>query len=339
MIKPIIVYLSLLYFFQSFTFTVSWLAVSPIKNNNIDLFQLDNNGTKVKDILSIPVTNGEQMNSNAFTCGRCFCLLVTVNPKLQHSYLYNISFCLVPVPTLESKITLQGIAYNLHSNRGEGDGGTAYTILMNTMVNPHQYIVTSIQSTTVTKLIDISNYVDYNNVNTIYPGGTAFCADSGNLWISIQNSKNFFNKQDILLMVNVNTKQIIQNISLVNPALIAHFASCGTVQQVGGIIQLINPNQNENIVQIGLLNLNTGNFNIFDSKGLNTNQQNYRLSPIVEGIIMPQWENSYGSILYEKNDPFTLPGLLFVSYGGGNNNPPATFSNINEPVMAVADEY
>lgn len=326
----------ILFLLVTFQVVNGWLAVSPIVNNAIDMFQLDNNGTKVKDILSIPVTAGEQTNGNAFSCGRCFCLLLTTNPKLKHSYLYNISFCLVPQPTLESKITLTGLAYNLHSERGEGDGGAGYLILIDHTQTPTQYVITYVNGKTITKLVDISSYVDRTSATTIYPGGTAYCADTGTMWISIQNNNN--GKEDTLLMVNLQSQKILANVSLVNPSLTAHFASCGAVQRVGGVNQILN-SQQQNIVQIGLLDITSGAFNVFDSQTLPSDKNNYQLSPIVEGIIMPQWENSYGSILYAKGDPFTLPGLLFVSYGGGTTNPPATFGSLAEAVTAVADEY
>ena len=96
-----------------------WIAVGPVVNNAVDVFEVGNNGAKGKDVLTIPLAPGETTSANSFTCGRCFCLLLTQNEAAKKSTLYNMSFCLVPVPAVESNVSINSLTTNLHSNLGE----------------------------------------------------------------------------------------------------------------------------------------------------------------------------------------------------------------------------
>lgn len=134
-------------------------AIAPIANNKIDMFNFAN-GQKGNDVISIPVTAGEVISGGAFACGRCFCFVMTNNVATKTSYLYNVSFCLVPTvglrsghvagcgrrihilvqylqcmqPVVNSKLALPGLAYNLHSQIGlenePGAGEDAFTVLI-----------------------------------------------------------------------------------------------------------------------------------------------------------------------------------------------------------------
>lgn len=84
----------------------AWIAVSPVTAGTVDVFQMDDKGAKTKDVVSFPVARGERVDPNAFSCGRCFCLVLATNTAARTSTLYNISFCLVPTPALESALPL-----------------------------------------------------------------------------------------------------------------------------------------------------------------------------------------------------------------------------------------
>jgi hypothetical protein len=317
----------------------AWLAVTPIDKAtlSVDVFQMANNGSRQRDVLTIPVTAGEELDGNAFTCGRCFCLMLTNNRATTTSYLYNMSFCLVPTPKLESKLTVpNAVAYNLHSNRGEGDGGAGYTVLIDHAAAPAPaFVVARLSAAGATRLVDISRYVDADG-GGVYPGGTAYCADSSTMWVAVLAGRGG-RPQDTLVTVDLASGAVVSNISLTSPALAAHFASCGAAQVVGGVNQ-VSGGGGTSTVQIGTLSPSTGAFTVFDKATLPKAQASFRLAPIAVGIEMPQWENSYAAALYDGD--FALPGLLFVSTGGsGGSGSPATLSPLQDAVVGVADEY
>ena len=68
--------------------TVSaWIAVGPVTKGTLDVFQMTDQGQKVKELVSFPVTAGETMAPNSFACGRCFCLALTSHAAIKTSYL------------------------------------------------------------------------------------------------------------------------------------------------------------------------------------------------------------------------------------------------------------
>jgi len=306
--------------------THSWMVVTPVVDNTIQMLTLNDNGTKGKDVVTIPVDAGEKVEGNSFACGRCFCLLMTTT--VHQSFLYNISFCLTEKPAVESKLTIRGKAHNLHSAMGEGDGGAGYTILVDSANN---VIVTKVDGLKVTPLVDISEYV--NGVGSVYPGGSAFCADTLTMWVAVQSTAS--PSRDTLITMDLKTRSIVANITLAHKTLTAHFSKCGDVQEVGGITQVVNADGVPE-VQIGLLSV-TGQFSVFDKMALPKGSK-YTLSPVVEGVIMPQWFKSYGAALY-VGDHFALPGLLFVSNGGGADAPPATIAKLKVAVIGIAEAY
>jgi hypothetical protein len=167
---------------------------------------------------------------NAFACGRCFCLVLATNANAQTSTLYNMSFCLVPTPAHESTLALPGLANSLHSAEGEGDGGNGFTIFIDTKVSPQTYHVMLVAGTKITKRVDISAFVDEFGGN-VYPGGTAFCAETQTMWVAIQTRHP---SHDTLLTVDLASNKVVANVSIVKPALGAHFADCST-NSAGGV--------------------------------------------------------------------------------------------------------
>ena len=69
----------------------AWIAVSPPVAGVVDVFELSDAGVKTKDVVSFPVARGERVDPNAFSCGRCFCLVLGTNAATRTSTLYNIS--------------------------------------------------------------------------------------------------------------------------------------------------------------------------------------------------------------------------------------------------------
>ena len=153
------------------------MAVSPVgKGGAVNVFTLSDAGEDTKEVLSFAVNNGETIAPGAFACGRCFCLMLGTNFAAKTSTLYNMSFCLVPTPALESQFKLPGIAYNLHSAEGEGDGGSAYTIFINHHADPQTYHVARVSGQTIQPIVDISEFVDNDNGGGVFAGGSAVCA-------------------------------------------------------------------------------------------------------------------------------------------------------------------
>ena len=252
-------------------------------------------------------------------------MILTTNAVTKTSGLYNISFCIVPTPALESRIALPRIAYNIHSNKGEGDGGDGYTILIDHTRSLQTFEIVRVHGNAIERIVDISSYVDDNGGGNVYPGGTAFCASSSTLWVAIQTKNPSF---DTLLSISLASNTVLTNISMVKPALASHFADCST-NSVGGFTQ------QASIVQVGMLSA-TGAFTVLDSLALPAGTpSNMRLAAIGDFMHISKWAASeYGAILYTGK--YELPGLLFVSQGKPGS---ATLVPLNVVAASVSVEY
>lgn len=307
----------------------AWIAVTPVANNKVDVFQMDDAGKNQKDVLSFPVAVGEVLSPNSFSCGRCFCLIMTTSRVTMTSTLYNMSFCLVPQPAVETQVTLPGLAYNLHSFEGEGDGGNGITILIDHTTTPQSYHVVQVVGKAVQRAVDISPYVDAMGGN-VYPGGTAFCAESKTLWVAIQTRDPEF---DTLITLDLNANKVIKNITMPKPALTSHFADCST-NTLGGFTQ--QSALGLSTVYVGNLD-EAGVFTAFDSAAL-PKGSTMQLAAIGDFMHDPRlrWDpSSYGAILYSA--PMSLPGLLFVSTAGKKG--PASLNPLTTLPASISVEY
>jgi hypothetical protein len=320
-----------------------WIAVSPTIMRDplpgtswpatmVDVFQLDDTGAEVKDILSFPVADGDAVDPNALACGRCFCLILTTNVATQTSTLYNMSFCLVPSPIVQSSLDLPGIAYNLHSMEGEGDGGNGYTVLIDRTTTPQTFSVLQVVGQTFRKRVDISAYVNAFGGN-VYPGGTAFCAESLTLWVAVQTSSP---THDTMLTVSLASNSVVANVSIPKPALAAHFADC-TTNLVGGVTQ-----QAGGTVVLGQLSIE-GAFTVLVSAKLPAGSAGLRLAGAMDFLHDPKRvpfaAPEYGALLYapDANGTLQLPGLLFTSTAGKSG--PAKFAALQALAAAISVEY
>ena len=224
------------------------------------------------------------------------------------------------------------LAYNLHSNEGEGDGGDGYTVLIDHTTTPQSFWVAQVTGNVTRRRVDISPYVDTFGGN-VYPGGTAFCATTGRMWIAVRAPNR---THDTMLTVDLKTDAVVANISVVKPSLVAHFADCKN-DAVGGFTQATNAATGVSTVRVGMLTA-AGVFNPFDSADLPVGST-MRLAAVAGYMHDPRWAASaYGALLYSA--PLVLPGLLFVSTGGaGGGGGPATLSPLGAVAAAVAVEY
>jgi hypothetical protein len=331
--KSLFVVLLLLSLHIHIVSVTGWLSVSPASNGRVDVYQLEDSGQRGKDVVNFPLTSvNDVIDPNAFTCGRCFCLLLSTNAAMKTSTLYNISFCLVPTPALESTLQIPGIAYNLHSNEGEGDGGSGYTVLIDHTTSPQSYHVIRIIGSTIVREVDISKYVDAYNGN-IFPGGTAFCATSNIMWIAVQTIDP---THDTLLTLDLLNKIVKTNVSIPKPALSAHFADCAN-GQVGGFTITTNK-QGINSIVMGSFD-NTGLFTVLDQLAL-PSDSTLRLQGIADFLADPKlpWANpsEYGTILYSGRN-FELPGAIFVS--SAKQKGPAEIHPLVDATASIAVEY
>jgi len=289
---------------------------------------MDDNGNKGADTLIFPVSAGEFIDPNAFACGRCFCLILTTVPEQLTSYLYNMSFCLVPTPVVTSKTKLNGLAYNLHSAEGEGDGGAGYTILISPAAD--KYEIVTVNGGVLTPIIDISSYVDPHR-GAIYPGGTAFCAETLRMWVAISTRNPNY---DTLITVDLASNKVLFNQSIVKPALSSHFADCST-NAVGGLTQVAGAG-GVSTIQLGMLT-SEGSFNVLDAIDLPAGSDMV-LSGVADFMHDPRWAASeYGAILYSRDHPLALPGLLFTS--SAKKSGPAKLAPLGVVAAAVAVGY
>jgi hypothetical protein len=320
--------LTLLFLLLTSSSAIGWLSVQNAAGPSVNVFTLNDDGTQGKAVLSFPIKNGEIVRNNAMACGRCFCLILGTNANTQTSTLYNMSFCLVPTPTLESQVSLPGYAYNLHSNEGEGDGGNGYTILETTKNKVTSYEVVKVSGANIIREIDISEYVNLFQGN-VYPGSTAFCAETSTMWVAIQTTNPL---QDTLLTLNLATKSVIANISITKPALTGHFADCSS-NLVGGVT--IKNVAGVNNVQFGMLSP-AGAFTVLDQIALPKGSTAH-LAGIADFLHMPKWNPfEYGTILYAGGPGDQLPGMLVTSKGQMGSGQMAPLSTV---VSSVSVEY
>ena len=288
----------------------AWIAVSPVDpaTGKVTAFQLDDKGARGADVLAFPVQAGETVLPNAVACGRCFCRALGTNAQAKSATLYNFSFCLVPTPALESILPLGGVAYNLHSGEGEGDGGNAYSLLIDHTKTPQTFSVIQVVGAQVSRVVDISAYVDLFSGN-IFPGGTAFCAETLTMWVAVQTRDP---TRDTLITVDLVKRQVVGNVSIAKPALAAHFADCST-NSVGGFTIAPGAGGAPGTVQVGSLSA-AGAFTVLDAAALPAGSA-LQLSGIAAYLHDPRWNPSeFGALLYSGRGE-KLPGAIFVSSG------------------------
>ena len=287
----------------------AWIAISPVDaTGKVTAFSLADSGAKGADVITFPVNAGEAVFPNAFACGRCFCLLLGTNIQARTSTLYNFSFCAwVPTPTLESMVHLPGVAYNLHSFEGEGDGGDGVTLFIDHTKTPQTFSVARVTGNTVAPLVDISKFVDAFAGN-VFPGGTAWCASTQTLYVAIQTQNP---THDTLITVDLGKRAVVGNLSIVKPALTAHFADCAT-NSVGGLTQVPAPAPGgQAVVQLGMLT-KAGAFNVLDQIKLPAGSP-IHLTGIADYLHDPRWGPSeFGALLY-SGDREALPGAIFAA--------------------------
>lgn len=288
----------------------AWIAISPVDaTGKVTAFSLADSGAKGADVITFPVNAGEAVFPNAFACGRCFCLLLGTNIQARTSTLYNFSFCAwVPTPTLESMVHLPGVAYNLHSFEGEGDGGDGVTLFIDHTKTPQTFSVIQVVGAQVSRVVDISAYVDLFSGN-IFPGGTAFCAETLTMWVAVQTRDP---TRDTLITVDLVKRQVVGNVSIAKPALAAHFADCST-NSVGGFTIAPGAGGAPGTVQVGSLSA-AGAFTVLDEAALPAGSA-LQLSGIAAYLHDPRWNPSeFGALLYSGRGE-KLPGAIFVSSG------------------------
>lgn len=312
--------------------TSAWMAISPVTKGSIDMFNLGNDGAKQNDVLSFPVAAGETVAGGALACGRCFCFVLTNNAALKASYLYNISFCLVPKPVVNSKLALPGLAYNLHTQTGlepgPGAGEDGFTVLIDHTVSPQRFLVTRITGNKFKTVVDISKFVDAEKSNVL-PGGTAYCADTATLWVAVSAPSA---AASTLVTVDITAGAVTSNISYTNPILAAHFADCKQ-QRVGGLT--LQMNGAATAVVAGWLSPQDGFFTAFDHANLPAGS-NLQLAPIAGFFDWnAQAQSPVSGVLYTQ--PYALPGQLYSSVpqvdAGG------VLTNLQVPVAAIAQAY
>lgn len=322
--------LSLILFFHLASSALAWMAIQNAAGPSVNIFNLKDDGTEGNAVLSFPLKTGETVRNNAMACGRCFCLILGTNANTQMSTLYNMSFCAwVPTPTLESQVSLPGFAYNLHSNEGEGDGGSGYTILQSTKNKVTTYEVVQISGSQIIREIDISEFVNLFE-GKIYAGGTAFCAETATMWIAIQTKNPL---QDTLLTLNLATKSVTANISITKPALTGHFADCGS-NLVGGVT--IKNIAGINNVQFGMLSP-AGAFTVLDQIALPKGNTAHLagIADFLHDPRLPWLPSEYGTILYSGGPGDQLPGMLITSQGKMGSGKMATLSTVVSSVSVA----
>jgi hypothetical protein len=278
---------------------------------------------KSQQILNFPVDPSEIEEDGAFTCGRGFCLLVTNLVAQGKSVLRNISF--FSPPQVLSTVVFDHLSYNLHSNLGEGDGGSAHLIIHDTSANT--WIIGEIDTNVVIPVVDITAEVSRQG-GTIYSGGSAYCAPSSTMWVAIDRPGG---DSDTLLTVDLSKKKVTATLALNMPVLASHFADCNANRPGGYLIH--SSGKARHSVVSGLIDLNDGGFDAIDAADL---PAGFKLDISSIGTALSPFSASYGAVLYA--DTNTLPGVIYVSTPA-NGRGTAVLSDLDVVLFGLALEY
>ena len=328
---------------------LGWIAAGPIANSAVNLFELKD-GAKGKDIFSVKVGAGEELEPNALTCGRCFCLLLTQSPAARTSTLYNVSFCPAgvspgapPAPGLNSKLTVPAVTTNLHSNYGEGDGGNGYSLTVDKSATPPAHKIVMYDGSagppgTIVPIVDITAHMTVNGEQgQVWPGGTAFCPESNTMWVGVDAPHG---ANDVLLTIDLKTKAV-NSVPLRMPVAGGLFANCAK-KTAGGVFVMSNGPGRRSVV-MGEYDAN-GSFKGVDSFNL-PKGSNLDMTGIVDTILWqshPDWNQDVGAVLLTTgmDGTQTMPGAVFTSKGEKQGQPgAATLSPLTVGVAAIAVEY
>jgi hypothetical protein len=328
---------------------LGWIAAGPVANGAVNLFQL-NDGVKGKDVFSIKVGPGEQLESNALTCGRCFCLLLTQSPAAKTSTLYNVSFCPAgvspgapPAPGLNSKLTVPAVTTNLHSNYGEGDGGNGYSLTVDTTSTPPAHKIVMYDGSSgppgsIVPVVDITAHLTVNGEQgQVFPGATAFCPESNTMWVGVDAPHG---ANDVLLTIDLQSKAV-SSVPLHMPISGGLFANCAK-RTAGGIFVMSNGPGRKSVV-MGEYDA-TGGFKGVDSFNL-PRGSTLDMTGIVDTILWqshPDWNQNVGAVLLstDADGKQSLPGAVFTSTAEKQGKPgAAVLSPLNVAVAAIAVEY
>jgi len=321
----------------------AWMAIGPITpakdasgNGTVHMFGLNDDGTKGKDVLVFPIGPGETLGPNSFTCGRCFCLLLTQNQAAATSYLYNATFCGTPGPPgippqgVHSRLAIPSLTTNLHSNYGEGDGGNGYSI---ELAGAKQVVVEFDGGTQKTRrIVDISAHVKAVKGGTIAEGSSAMCPGRDTLWVGVTSASG---NGDTLLTIDLKARRVASATILKLPLGAGLFANCKTDRPGSVLLQTAGK---ANAVTVGEYDI-LGNFVPVDSIKL-PEGSNLDVTPIVDTIVWQSvpWATELGAVLMGKG--FTLPGALLTTKAespGGERS--AVLSPLKELVMSIALAY
>jgi hypothetical protein len=328
---------------------LGWMAAGPIEDGAVKLFELKN-GAKGKDVFSVKVGAGEELESNALTCGRCFCLLLTQNAAARTSTLYNVSFCPAgvspgapPAPGLNSKLTVPTVTTNLHSNYGEGDGGNGYSLTVDKSSTPPAHKIVMYDGSsgppgTIVPVVDITAHMTVNGEQgQVWPGATAFCPESNTMWVAIDAPHG---ANDVLLTIDLESKAV-RSVPLHMPAAGGLFANCAK-KSVGGVFVMSNGPGRKSVV-MGEYDA-AGSFKGVDSFNL-PKGSTLDMTGIVDTILWqnhPDWNNEVGAVLLSTSadGKQSLPGAVFTSKAEKGGQPGgAVLSPLNVAVAAIAVEY
>ena len=324
--------------------SATWAAVGPVVsagavggNGTVDFFMLNDDGSKAKDVMQIPVGKGETLAPNSFTCGRCFCLLLTQDLSNKASYLRNVTFCGTPGPPgipaqgLQSTVKINSVTTNLHSNYGEGDGGNGYSIQIG---DGGKYQVVTFAGSSTNTIVDISKHVAAVNGGQINPGASAFCpklaAGVDLMWVGVSSADG---KEDTILTIDVAGGRVASTTSLKAPLGAGLFANCLTHRPGSVVLQSAGGGQKT----LSLVEYDeTGGAEAVDSVKLPAGSS-YDVTPIVDTIVSGKFKAEFGAILLSPG--LKLPGAIFTSKAESGAKNTGSLGDLKELVMSIAVAY
>jgi len=324
----------------------AWMAVGPVADGKVNMFALNDDGTKGKDVMQIPVGEGETLAPNSFTCGRCFCLLLTQNEATSSSTLYNLTFCgkgfppEIPPAGLNQVVHIPKLTTNLHSNYGEGDGGAGYTIEIDKAA--HTYWVIKLdynydtKKVTTKRVVDVSAHVNGAGGGTISDGASAFCSKTGIMWLGLKGGAGNSTgrvENDSVLTIDIDAGTVSTVAKLKLPIGAGLFGNCKTGR--AGSVNLQTGGDGRTSVVMGEYGP-TGAFEAVDSITLPAGSK-LQLTPIVDTVVGLQFSSEFGAVLMSPG--FTLPGALFTSKADNGGGKSAVLSNLQVEVLSIAVAY
>lgn len=204
----------------------TWWGLRPnqASASAVDVITLSDKGAVDSVVGTIKLGNGEVTWPDGFRCVRGFCLFSTtqfVSGVAVGSFVYNISNTDASVT---SKIACPGLCADVHVDYSSGQVYTLSRAI-------GKAVLSEVTPAGVVSILDVTNAV---GSGTVQPGQTTHCSEqgpSGHFFVGVNNG----GKSDVVLSIDLASRQIDLTYKLAQPLFAALWAKCAGDGVIGGL--------------------------------------------------------------------------------------------------------